>query len=433
VKISVFGAGYVGLVTGTCLSDLGNEVILVDINEERINNLTKGILPIYEPGLEEIVKRNYEKNRLSFTTDSVYAIQNAEIIFIAVGTPQGESGQADLSGIIAVATSIGQYINNYKVIVNKSTVPVGSGDLVGNIISTYQKDKKIEFDVISNPEFLREGCAIQDFMHPDRIIVGSSNNKAVQFIIDLYKPLETTILVMDVRSAEMVKYASNSFLATKISFINEVANLCELVGADAGLVAGGMGLDKRIAHGFLHAGIGFGGSCFPKDCRALIETANEVSYDFKILKSTLKVNQLQRHRFVQKIKDILGNLRGKRLGVLGLSFKPNTDDMRDAPSMDIINELVNQGAQVVAFDPVAINEAKKYISGITYTTSSYQAAEDSDALVILTDWNEFKQLDLLKIKELLKSPIIIDGRNIYPPNKMKDLGFNYYGLGRGKI
>ncbi|MDI6785752.1 MAG: UDP-glucose/GDP-mannose dehydrogenase family protein [bacterium] len=432
MKITVFGAGYVGLVTGACLSDLGNDVILVDVVKEKIDNLKNIILPIYEPGLEEIIRRNYNKKRLLFTTDSASAITNAEIIFIAVGTPQAEDGQADLNAVRAVATEIGKHINNYKIIVNKSTVPVGSGDLVANIISNNQKGEKIDFDVISNPEFLREGCAIQDFMQPDRIIIGSSNNKASQLIVDLYNPLETTVLVMDVRSAEMVKYASNSFLATKISFINEIANICELVGADVGLVAGGMGLDKRIAHGFLHAGIGFGGSCFPKDCQALIKTAQEIDYDFKVLKSTLETNYLQRTHFIKKIIRILGNVEGKKLGILGLSFKSNTDDMRDAPSIDIINELVKNGALVTAFDPVAIKEAKKYITGINFATSSYQVAEGSEALIILTDWNEFKQLDLLKIKELLKSPIIIDGRNIYVPSKMKDLGFKYYTIGRGK-
>lgn len=433
MKITVFGAGYVGLVTGACLSDLGNDVILVDINEEKINNLNKIILPIYEPGLEEIIRRNYDKKRLFFTTDSALAIKNAEIIFIAVGTPQAEDGRADLTAVRSVASNIGKYINNYKIIVNKSTVPVGSGDLVANIISANQEGEKIDFDVISNPEFLREGCAIQDFMQPDRIIIGSPNNKASQIIVDLYNPLETTVLVMDVRSAEMVKYASNSFLATKISFINEIANICELVGADVGLVAGGMGLDKRIAHGFLHAGIGFGGSCFPKDCQALIKTAKEVNYDFKILRSTLETNYIQRTYFIQKINNILGNLNGRRLGALGLSFKSNTDDMRDAPSINIINELVKNGAQITAFDPVAMEEAKKYIFGINYATSSYQAAEGSEALIILTDWNEFKQLDLLKIKELLSSPVIIDGRNIYVPEKMKDLGFKYYAVGRGEV
>lgn len=427
MKLCVIGVGYVGLVTGACLSDLGNNVICVDIDEKKIKNLKKGILPIYEPGLEELIKRN--KTRLKFTTNIKEGIQKSDIIFIAVGTPPKENGEADLTYVKDAAKSIGKYINGYKIIIDKSTVPVGMGDLVESII--YDRSKgKIKFDVVSCPEFLREGSAIYDFMHPDRIVIGAKNKTAANKVAEIFQPLNTKIIITDLRSAEMIKYASNSFLATKISFINEIANICEKVGADVETVAMGMGLDKRIGRLFLNAGAGFGGSCFPKDVAALINIALNEDYDPIILKAVMETNRLQRKSIVTKIKKLLGTIEGRMIGILGIAFKPETDDIREAVSIEVMNSLLEKGCRLKAYDPAAIENAKKVIKDVKYVKNAYETAENAECLVILTEWNEFKELDLKKIKKLMKLPNIVDGRNIYDPEIVKKLGFNYIGVGR---
>ncbi|MEI7542454.1 MAG: UDP-glucose/GDP-mannose dehydrogenase family protein [bacterium] len=427
MKICVVGTGYVGLVTGVCMADLGNDVICVDIDAKKILNLNKNILPIYEPGLEELVKRN--KARLTFTTDLKDGVKKSEIIFIAVGTPAQSNGEADLSFVKEVAKQIGKSINGYKVIVDKSTVPVGMGDLVESIIED-NSNNKFKFDVVSSPEFLKEGSAIQDFMNPDRIVIGAKKKEAAEKVAQIFKPLSTKIIITDLRSAEMIKYASNSFLATKISFINEIANICEKVGADVETVANGMGIDRRIGKLFLNAGAGFGGSCFPKDVSALVNIARKEDYEPLILNAVIEVNKLQRKRVLNKIKRILGTLEGRQIGILGIAFKPNTDDIREAVAMDIIEALLEKGCRIKAFDPVAMPNAKKELKGVTFVKDSYSAAENVECLVILTEWNEFRELDMEKIKGLMKTPAIVDGRNIYDPAKMKKIGFVYTGIGR---
>ncbi|MBP7792034.1 MAG: UDP-glucose/GDP-mannose dehydrogenase family protein [Candidatus Goldbacteria bacterium] len=427
MKICVIGIGYVGLVTGACLSDLGNSVICVDIDKTKIDNLKKGILPIYEPGLSELVKRN--KSRLKFTTNVKEGVQKSDVIFIAVGTPPKENGEADLTYVKEVAKSTGKFINGYKIIVDKSTVPVGMGDLVESIISDAGKDNK-KFDVVSCPEFLREGNAIHDFMNPDRLIIGAKNKTAANKVAEIFQPLNTKIMITDLRSAEMIKYASNSFLATKISFINEIANICEKVGADVETVATGMGLDKRIGRSFLNAGAGFGGSCFPKDVSALINIARSEDYEPIILKAVMEVNRLQRKSILTKIKKILGTIEGRTIGILGISFKPETDDIRDAVSIEVMTMLLEKGCRIKAYDPAAIENSKKVVKGVKYVRNAYDVAENSECLVILTEWNEFKELDLKKIKKLMKLPNIVDGRNIYDPAVVKKFGFNYIGIGR---
>ncbi|HPD18379.1 MAG TPA: UDP-glucose/GDP-mannose dehydrogenase family protein [Candidatus Goldiibacteriota bacterium] len=427
MKICVIGVGYVGLVTGACLSDLGNSVICVDIDKTKIDNLKKGILPIYEPGLSELVKRN--KSRLKFTTNVKEGVQKSDVIFIAVGTPPKENGEADLTYVKEVAKSTGKFINGYKIIVDKSTVPVGMGDLVESIISDAGKDNK-KFDVVSCPEFLREGNAIHDFMNPDRLIIGAKNKTAANKVAEIFQPLNTKIMITDLRSAEMIKYASNSFLATKISFINEIANICEKVGADVETVATGMGLDKRIGRSFLNAGAGFGGSCFPKDVSALINIARSEDYEPIILKAVMEVNRLQRKSILTKIKKILGTIEGRTIGILGISFKPETDDIRDAVSIEVMTMLLEKGCRIKAYDPAAIENSKKVVKGVKYVRNAYDVAENSECLVILTEWNEFKELDLRKIKKLMKLPNIVDGRNIYDPAVVKKFGFNYIGIGR---
>lgn len=432
MKITVIGTGYVGLTLGTCLAELGNDIICVDIDKEKIEKLKKNISPIYEPGIEELLKRNQKVGRLKFITDIKKGIQESDVIFLAVGTPSKQNGAVDLSYVKVAAKSIGEHINGYKVIINKSTVPVGSADLVKNTIKKHQKDK-IEFDVVSNPEFLREGSAVKDFMNPDRVIIGTDNGKAKDIVISIYKPLERPgkpILVTDVKSAEMIKYASNAFLATKISFINEIANLCEKVGADVKKVAQGMGLDQRIGPRFLQSGVGYGGSCFPKDVKALIHTGRENNVTFEILEAVDNVNERQKISLIPKIKLTLGNLKDKKIAVWGLSFKPKTDDMREAPSIAIITQLQQFGAKIRVFDPVAQKEAKKLLKDVEYAKDPYDAIKDCDALVIVTEWDEFRELDKHKIKTLLKKPNIFDGRNIYEPEEMKKLGFNYFGVGR---
>jgi len=433
MKISCIGCGYVGIVIGTCLSELGNDVICVDIDKEKIDKLNKGVIPIYEPGLQEMVDRNKRESRLLFTTDLEEGIDGSDVVFIAVGTPQGHDGKADLSFVDQVAESIGKCLKSYKVIVNKSTVPVGTADRVKDIIKKNLK-KKVEFDVVSNPEFLREGCAIKDFQVPDRTVVGVDSEKAKNIMLELYKPVERTghpVLVTNPRTAELIKYASNAFLATKISFINEIANLCELVGADVKVVAKGMGLDERIGPRFLQAGVGYGGACFPKDTRALRVMGFEVGYDFRIIAAVDEVNEEQKRSLVPKVRKLVPDLKGKTIALWGLAFKPKTDDIREAPSLIIIEELQELGAKIKAFDPVAEGNAKKVTKGVVFCKNPYETVKGCDCLVIVTEWDEFRNLDKKKIKDLLKQPNVVDGRNIYDPKEMKDFGFNYVGVGRG--
>lgn len=434
MNITVVGTGYVGLVLGTCLANLGNIVLCVDIDEEKINKLKKGIVPIYEPGLKDLVELSTKEERLLFTTSIKEGVEKSDVIFIAVGTPQGHDGKADLRYIDQVAADIGKNMNSYKVVVNKSTVPVGTADKVKEIIKKNQKEK-IDFDVVSNPEFLREGCAVKDFQVPDRIVIGVESEKAKEIMLRIYKPIERTdhpILVTTTKSSELIKYASNSFLATKISFINEIANLCEKVGADVKTVARGMGLDKRIGPRFLQAGVGYGGACFPKDVRALMMTGFENGYDFRIILAADEVNQEQKRSLVPKVKKLIPNLKGKTIAMWGLAFKPKTDDIREAPSLIIIEELQELGAKIKAFDPVAEENAKKVTKYIEFCKNPYETVKDCDALVIVTEWDEFRNLDKEKIKELMKHPNIVDGRNVYDPKEMKELGFKYVGVGRGE-
>ncbi len=432
MKICVIGTGYVGLVAGTCLASMGNNVICVDNDTDKLEKLKRGIIPIYEPGLEELITVNVEENRLSFTDDLKYAVENSTVCFIAVGTPQGDDGSAELKYVYEVAGQIGEAINEYKVIVDKSTVPVGTADKVTEIIKS---KTDIDFDVISNPEFLKQGAAVEDFLKPDRIIIGSNSERATSIMQELYSPYMRTgnpIIVMDVRSAEMTKYASNSFLAVKVSYANEIANICEKVGADVEMVRLGMCSDKRIGSQFLFPGLGFGGSCFPKDIKALSKIAKDFDCDYEILKAADDVNQRQRLLFVNKIFKRLGDdLRGKTLAVWGLSFKPNTNDMREAPSITIINKLLEKGAKIKAYDPKAYDNAKLHFGDrILYMGSSYDALEDADAMVLLTEWNEFRRPDFEKIKKLLKTPLIFDGRNQYDVERLKKMGFEYISIGR---
>ncbi len=430
-NITVVGVGYVGLVTGTCFADLGNRVICLDIQEERIANLKKGIMPIYEPGLEEMVLRNVRQGRLSFTTSYEEGMKEAEFVFIAVGTPSDVDGEADLQYVRAAAESIAEVMDHPLIIVNKSTVPVGTGDWVADIIKAKQK-VPIPFSVVSCPEFLREGSAISDFMNPDRIILGSLDREAANRVAELHLPLRTTIMVTDLRTAEMIKYASNAFLATKISFINEIATICEALGADVKEVAAGMGYDKRIGRHFLDAGLGWGGSCFPKDVKALAHMAHEKGRHPQLLRAVMDINADQRRDVIAKLKGVLGDLRGKTVGLLGLAFKPNTDDMRDAPSIEIAQMLLSKGAVVKGYDPVARAQAARMMpASVLLTETAYECAAGADAVIIVTEWNEFKQLDLATLKERMKQPVIIDARNIYEPAVMKEMGFIYRGIGRG--
>jgi len=439
----VIGVGYVGLVTGTCLADLGNRVICVDIDEARIEKLKQGIMPIYEPGLEEMVRRNVAAGRLSFTTSYHEAINNpdgpAEIVFIAVNTPMGVDGEAELRYVRAVAERIAEVMDHPLIVVNKSTVPVGTGDWVADIIRNRQP-RAIPFSVVSNPEFLREGSAISDFMNPDRVVLGSLDEEAAQKVAQLYLPLriQGPIMITDLRTAEMIKYASNAFLATKISFINEIANICEALGADVKEVADGMGYDKRIGRAFLDAGLGYGGSCFPKDVKALAHMANVQGKHPQLLEAVMQINADARRNIVAKVCALVGNngfhlsrLEGKTIGVLGLSFKANTDDIRDSQPIDIIRMIQAEGGTVKAYDPVAMPNAAQVLHNVKLCNDPYEVAEESDALILATEWNEFKNLDLLRIKQLMKQPVIVDGRNLYEPRKMRELGFVYRGVGRG--
>ncbi|NLH07871.1 MAG: UDP-glucose/GDP-mannose dehydrogenase family protein [Chloroflexi bacterium] len=430
-NITVIGVGYVGLVTGTCFADLGNRVTALDISEEKIENLRKGIMPIYEPGLKEVVDRNVAAGRLCFTTSYEEAIKDAEFVFICVGTPSGVDGEADLQYVRQAAESIATVMDHELIIINKSTVPVGTGDWVSEIIREAQPTP-IPVSVVSCPEFLREGSALLDFMNPDRIVLGSLDRDAADRVAQLHLPLRAPIIVTDLRTAEMIKYASNAFLATKISFINEIANICEALGADVKEVAVGMGADKRIGPYFLDAGVGFGGSCFPKDVRALRHMATVQGKHPQLLQAVLDINTFQRKQVVIKLRELLGdNLEGKVIGLLGLAFKPNTDDMREAPSITVAEMLREAGAIVKGYDPVSMDVAKNVMHGIEFCDNPYDVAAGADALVIVTDWNEFKHLDMIRVKELMREPIIIDGRNIYDPELMNEMGFTYRGFGRG--
>lgn len=439
-RVSIIGTGYVGLVSGTCLSDFGLDVICVDNDEKKINNLKKGIIPIYEPGLADLVQKNYSAGRLHFTNDIKKAVENSEVIFICVGTPPEEDGSADLYHVKSVAREIAKYMNNYKVIVNKSTVPVGTGKLVKQII---QKNQLVPqpFDIVSNPEFLREGAAIFDFMHPDRVVIGAESNRSKEIMKNVYRVLflnqKTPFLFTDIATAETIKYASNAFLATKITFINELSSFCEKVGANVIDLARGMGMDGRIGSKFLNPGPGYGGSCLPKDTKALINMGIQNGERIRIVEATIKANEEQKMRMVQKITAALSTLEGKTIAVLGLAFKPETDDVRDAPALTILPELVAKGAKIKAYDPQAMYEAQLRLSRIDehieYCANEYNAAENTDALVIMTEWNQFRSLDLERIKTIMKNAILFDLRNIYDPQNLKNIGFLYFSLGRTNL
>jgi len=430
MRITVVGTGYVGLVTGCCFADLGNVVTCVDVNRKKIQELQKGVIPIYEPGLEEIVKRNRNK-RLFFTTDLAKAVQNSDFIFIAVNTPPGKSGEVDITHVQEAAKGIARNLNGYKIIINKSTVPIGMGDIVTRIIQKHRL-KKVAFDVVSNPEFLREGSAVTDLFKPERIVIGATSRSAAQQVAEIYKPLHRPILITDLKSAEMIKYASNAFLATKISYINEIANLCDQVGADILQVVKGMSYDSRIGGQFLNAGLGFGGSCFPKDVAGLAQIGKDNQFNFRLLPQVLEINRDQRKRFLEKVYRALGSLKGKTIAVWGLSFKPNTDDMREAPSLMIVPELEAKGAKLKVYDPVAMPQAKLFFKNVKYCKNPYEAAKAADAVLVLTEWNEFIQIDFNKLKKIVRKAVIVDGRNIYDPAQMAEKGFSYYGMGRGK-
>jgi UDPglucose 6-dehydrogenase len=432
MNICVIGTGYVGLVTGTCLAETGNQVVCVDIDQQKVENMKKGIVPIYEPQLDVFFERNLKQGRLSFTTDLAEGVRNAEVLFLALPTPPGEDGSADLSYVLGVAGQLGPLLNSYKVIIDKSTVPVGTADLVREAILP---GATVEFDVVSNPEFLREGFAVEDFMKPDRVVIGTESPRAREILTDLYSPYVrqgNPIYFMDERSAEMTKYAANSFLATKISFMNEIARLCERVGANVDQVRLGIGSDERIGKRFLFPGLGYGGSCFPKDVQALVHTANQNEYDFKILQAVMEVNQSQKAFFAQKILHFFqGDLKGKRIALWGLAFKPDTDDIREAPALDLIDTLREAGAEIVAFDPEAMPNVKQVLGdAIGYAESAYSALDKADALVVATEWAVFRNLNMDEIKNRLKALVVFDGRNIFQPGKMKTLGFQYFSIGR---
>ena len=431
-KIAMIGVGYVGLVSGTGLADFGNEVICVDIDAEKIKKLKNDILPIYEPGLLDLVKKNVDKGRLSFTTDLENSIKNSRVIFSAVPTPSAENGEVDLSYVFNVVDKLAEIIDSYKIIVTKSTVAVGTGDKIRERLLSKGIAEDM-FDIVSNPEFLREGSAVGDFMRPDRIVLGTSSEKALEIMKGIYRSLyliETPIVGTDIRTAEMIKYASNAFLATKISFINEVANICENVGANVQMVSKAMGLDGRISPKFLHAGPGYGGSCFPKDTLALAKIAEQTGLKATIVEAVIEVNHRQKLRVVEKLLKFVPNLKGKTIGLLGLAFKPNTDDVRDAPALTVIDEILKQGGKIKGYDPEAMNEMRKYFPQITYVASSEDAVKDVDGLIILTEWNEFRNMDLDYIKSVMKKPVLIDARNIYEPDMVIKKGFLYDCIGR---
>lgn len=438
MKIAVIGSGYVGLVTGACLAEMGNDVLCVDSDAKKIDQLKKKIVPIFEPGLEELVQRNHADGRLSFTTDIVKATHENDLIFLAVGTPPDKDYRADLSAVKAVATTIGEHMNNYKIIVTKSTVPVGTADQIKKIIRSHQP-KPYPFSVVSNPEFLREGTAINDFLHPDRIVVGVDDPKAAKIMRELFIPItddEHPLLMTDIKSAEVIKYAANTYLATKVTFINEIANFCEVVDADVAEVSRGIGLDHRIGTSFLKAGIGIGGSCFPKDLKALIHSGDIYGYNFNILESIEMVNRKQKHRLLIKLQKLIPHLDQHTIAIWGLSFKPNTDDVREAPSLSIVRRLLELGVHLNLFDPVAMSNFKTYFAGdknIHYCQTPYSALRDVSALLVLTDWEEFLEPDFTKMFNLMKKPIILDGRNIYKLSQMRKLNFIYRSIGRPDV
>jgi UDPglucose 6-dehydrogenase len=433
MNICVVGSGYVGLVTGAVFADLGNDVVCVDNVAEKIDALTAGRIPIYEPGLEEMIARNTADGRLSFTTDLPGAVRRSVIVFITVGTPSGKDGKADLGAVEEVAREIGGAMERYTVIVNKSTVPVGTGELVRDVIERHQR-RAVPFDVVSNPEFLREGSAIEDTLRPDRIVIGAPTQQVAMTLLELYAPLERPMIITDVPSAEMIKYASNAYLATKISFANSIANICEMAGADISQVVKGMGLDGRIGPAFLQAGLGYGGSCFPKDTDSLIHTAEKLGYEFGLLRAVVDVNRERASHLVAKIDKTLAPLDDKVVAVLGLSFKPNTDDMREAKSIEVITLLVERGVEVRAYDPVAMANARRVLPpAVKFCESAHVAAEGADAMVLLTEWNEFKLLNLERLRTVMRRPLIFDGRNLWEPERMRRLGFEYYSIGRRPV
>jgi len=457
MKIAIIGTGYVGLVTGTCLADFGLSVTCVDQDETKISLLNSGGVPIYEPNLEALIKKNISAGRLTFTTDLEKAVKQSKVIFIAVGTPSNNDGSANLKQIEKVAQQIATSMNEYKIIVNKSTVPIGTATKIKEIINKnviapssvipdpssvipakagIHPSSSSPFDIVSNPEFLREGSAVYDFTHPDKIVIGTNSPKALKIMQEIYRPLyliDTPFVITNPETAELIKYACNAFLATKITFINEIANLCDKVGADVHQIAKAMGLDGRISPKFLHPGPGYGGSCFPKDTEALYHFASTCGYEFKLLKGVISANKRQRELMVDKIKHHLGDLKGKTIAILGLSFKQNTDDIRKSPAIDIIKLLLKEGVHIKCFDPLAMENTRKILPNLTYCQDEYKTARDSDALIIATEWNQFRNLDLLKIKKLLKSPVLIDLRNLYEPATLKSLGFIYEGIGRNLI
>ena len=431
MKLTIIGSGYVGLVTGAGFANLGNDVICLDIDQAKIDQLSAGVMTIYEPGLEEIYQKILKTGRLTFTTDAIKAVQESDIIFICVGTPENEQQEADLTAVQAAAKTIGRYMNSYKIVANKSTVPVGTADLVKKIIDQNQQEK-IEFDVVANPEFLREGAAVKDFENPDRIVIGTDSKNAEEIMTSLYRSRARTdrpIMVTGIRSAEIIKYASNAMLATRISFMNQIAYLCEKTGADIKEVAKGMGFDNRIGPRFLQAGVGFGGSCFPKDVKALIETLKQNDCDFDLFEAVNRINDTQKNIAVEKLKTVL-EINDRTIAVWGISFKPKTDDIRDAPALIIIRALQKLGAKIHACDPVAIKNAEKVLDDVKFFEDPYESIRDCEALIVATEWNEFRNLDMRAVKILLKNPIIIDGRNIYDPKEMRALGFKYMGIGR---
>ena len=432
MNICIVGTGYVGLVTGACFAEFGVHVTCLDKDAAKIDLLNRGEVPIFEPGLKELMQKNVKEGRLAFTTDAGSAIRQALAIFIAVGTPSSRDGSADLTYIREVASTVAKNLDGYKVVVTKSTVPVGTGQIIDEIIRS-ERNTDVPFDIVSNPEFLREGSAVEDFLRPNRVVIGANSEPAIAIMKDLYRPLyllETPFVITDVATSEMIKYASNAFLATKISFINEMANICEQVGADVHQVARGMGLDGRIGSKFLHAGPGFGGSCFPKDLMAIDRIATEHGYNFEIVKAVMRVNKRQRERMVEKIARVVGGVSGKTLAVLGLTFKPNTDDMREAPSIPIVRGLQRRGATIRAFDPAGVEEARKVLRRVKYASDAYEAAGGADALVIVTEWNQFRNLNWERMKALLREPVVVDLRNIYDPARMKAAGFRYACVGR---
>jgi UDPglucose 6-dehydrogenase len=433
MNICVVGTGYVGLVTGAVFADLGNDVVCVDNDRAKVEALNAGRMPIYEPGLEEMVARNAGDQRLAFTTDLVAGIRHGDVIFIAVGTPPKDSGETDLSHVESVAAEIGRSMDRYKVVVNKSTVPVGTGELVREVITRHQP-RPVEFDVVSNPEFLREGSAIEDTLRPDRIVIGAHTQQVAMTLVELYAPIERPMIITDLPSAEVIKYASNAFLAAKISFINAIANICEAAGADVTQVMKGMGLDPRIGGAFLQAGLGYGGSCFPKDVDSLIHTAGRLGYDFKLLRSIVEINRERAAHLVETIAKALGPLDDKTVAVLGLAFKPNTDDMREAKSVEVVHLLHSAGAKIRAYDPAAMDNAKPLLPpSVTFSDSPYEAADGAHAVVLVTEWNEFKYLNLERLRGLLKRPVIFDGRNLWEPERMRRLGFEYHSVGRKPV